>query len=680
MLYSKFHKYISHDLIIMGDFNIITNDPNPSQLNILINQLGLTPQILQNTRPQFNKSNTSTIDQIYTNINKTNIYNSGILLEDLTDHLPIYTIIKIKTKIRNNSNEIKTRKITINNTKRLINALKNTNWDSVLEDNDAENSYNKFYTIYTSIINQFIPLLTNKISSNILSKNWITNKIKRDINKKYKLYKLYLDNKNEINLYNYKQLRNQLTLNIKKAKQSYIDSKIKNSISTKENWNLINNLINKQQIKQSPNYIIDEFENKFNNDKQIANAFNSYFINTSQSINNQFTSPINNINPINITPISKSIYLQPTSTHEINSIIQNNKSKTSLDTDYLNIKLLKISKDYIDLPLNHILNLYLSSGTFPLKMKLSSIKPIHKKNNINIISNYRPISILSQLSKILEKIIYNRLMQFIQNNNIINTTQYGFIKKHNTTQATLDIYNHIMENKKENKAINTLFLDLSKAFDTIEHSIIISKLDKYGIRGIPLKLIKNYLHNRTQLVKVNITESDIITNDIGVPQGSILGPLLFIIYVNDLPLYLEDNNVKFTVYADDTAITFTADNNIELTNLIKKTLIKIEKWYKYNKLKLNISKTEMINFNSNKYPNNIISLNDTLINNVYNYKYLGIILDSKLDFKNHIIKLNNKLSQIQFLISKLSKFIKTNSLIIIYNSIFLPYLNYGNIL
>ena len=201
----------------MGDFNIITNDPKPSQLNILINQLGLTPQILQNTRPQFNKSNTSTIDQIYTNINTTHIYNSGILLEDLTDHLPIYTIIKIKTKIRNNSNEIKTRKITINNTKRLINALKNMNWDSVLEDNDAENSYNKFHTIYTSIINQFIPLLTNKISSNILSKNWITNKIKRYINKKYKLYKLYLDNKNEINLYNYKQLRNQLTLNIKKA-------------------------------------------------------------------------------------------------------------------------------------------------------------------------------------------------------------------------------------------------------------------------------------------------------------------------------------------------------------------------------------------------------------------------------------------------------------------------------
>ena len=118
-------------------------------------------------------------------------------------------------------------------------------------------------------------------------------------------------------------------------------------------------------------------------------------------------------------------------------------------------------------------------------MKLYSIKPIHKTNNINSISNYRPISILSRLFKILEKIIYNRLIQFIQNNNIINTTQYGFLKKHNTTQATLDINNNIMENKKENKAINTLFLDLNKTFATIDHSIIISKFDKCGNRWIP---------------------------------------------------------------------------------------------------------------------------------------------------------------------------------------------------
>ena len=129
---------------------------------------------------------------------------------------------------------------------------------------------------------------------------------------------------------------------------------------------------------------------------------------------------------------------------------------TSLDTDYLNMKLLKISKDYIDFASSRIVNLCLSSGTFPLKIKLSSIKPFHKKN-INIISNNRPISMLNQLSKILEKIIYNILMQFIHNTNIINTTQYGFLKKHNTIRATLDIYNHIMENKKENKAINTLF-------------------------------------------------------------------------------------------------------------------------------------------------------------------------------------------------------------------------------
>ena len=221
--------------------------------------------------------------------------------------------------------------------------------------------------------------------------------------------------------------------------------------------------------------------------------------------------------------------------------------------------------------ITHLFNRSLLDGYFPNILKKSKIIPLYKSGDRKKPENYRPISLLPQLSNILERLIKNRILNFINKHNIMNECQYGFRNNISTADAISEtIISDILESLQKCAIIS---IDLRKAFDTLVHTIFLNKL--------------------------------------------------FI---------------------------------------------------------LNISKTEMINFNSNKYPNNIISLSDTLINNVYNYKYLGIILDSKLDFKNHIIKVNNKLSQIQFLISKLSKFIKTNSLIIIFNSIFLPYLNYGNIL
>ena len=180
---------------------------------------------------------------------------------------------------------------------------------------------------------------------------------------------------------------------------------------------------------------------------------------------------------------------------------------------------------------------------------------------------------------------------------------------------------------------------------------------------------------------INNKKSQILCNNIGVPKGSILGPLLFIIYTNDLSLLFNNNQqVKLIVYADDTAIKFTDENNEQLKYTIDNMITKIEKWYTLNKLKININTTKIVNFNSRKYSNIHLTINNISIQNEIEYKYLGIIIDKDINFKNHIINLNNKLSKILYSISRLSKYIKTQPMIIIYNSLFLPHIMYGNII
>ena len=295
-------------------------------------------------------------------------------------------------------------------------------------------------------------------------------------------------------------------------------------------------------------------------------------------------------------------------------------------------------------------------------------------------SNYRPIAILPVFSKILEKIIYHRLYDFLQNKNILTDNQFGFRKKYSTSLAIFNLTESVLKEMEKGNFCIGLFMDLSKAFDTIDHHILLNKLEYYGVRGIARQWFSSYLHQRTQYVMVNGVKSSIQCNNCGVPQGSVLGPLLFLIYINDI--VNSSNLFRFSLFADDTVATLSGKNLQTLVSSVNKEISNVSLWFKANKLSLNHSKTNYIIFRTRKrgVPTNLpeILIDDVIINKVDNVKFLGVTINEYLDWSTHTSVISKSVARSVGILSKLKFILPSNILKLIYNSLILPHLSYCN--
>ena len=283
-------------------------------------------------------------------------------------------------------------------------------------------------------------------------------------------------------------------------------------------------------------------------------------------------------------------------------------SSRSCGYDGLSMHLLKRIIHPLVTPITHICNLSLSTGIFPNSLKIAKIIPIYKKDDASQIKNYRPISLLPVISKILEKIAYERLYKFLIDNHILNPVQFGFRKGFSTDFAIIQTCDKIINSLANKMHIIGVFMDLSKAFDTINHEILLKKLHNYGIRGTVLSWFRDYLFHRQQYVAFHSSTSSKSYITCGVPQGSILGPLLFLIYINDI--IKSSSLLTYVLFADDTSVFYSHKCLNTLVNTLNSELAKISTWFKCKKLSLNIDKTCFINFNTSQsqlnIPNNII--------------------------------------------------------------------------
>ena len=523
---------------IFGDFNLNVLEygicsKGTAYIDLLYSH-GFLQTIIYPTRCA--KNSATVIDHCITN-NSSMCHKSTILTTLISDHFPIlYTITKNKQSYR--PKFIETRNFLDSNIQNFKTNIKSINWEPLIHNNDVQSSYDYFSETFISLYELYFPLTKKRFNPKYHRADpWFTNGLLISRREKIRLDGVAARTGRDDDAIKYKRYRNTYNKLVKLAKKLYFDNKIQtNQGNLKQTWKILRSAINKKD-KKSNNSISSILHNNqtVTCPETIANILNEYFCSEPTNIVNGI-SPFpkeGGADPESLTngggagiPSFRSADLQVGS-EEIYAALSSLETKNSLDADNLSMQFIKKCFDTIITPFQHIVNLSLSSGIIPSQFKIAKVIPIFKSGDPRLPNNYRPISLLSNFSKILEKIMYNRLINFIEHHNLLSKHQFGFRKNHSTIHPMVLLDNYISEALNNKNYAIAIYCDLRKAFDTVDHSILISKLRKMGIGGTELKWFVNYLTDRKQFVHIDGKCSSLLNILLGVPQGSILGPLLF---------------------------------------------------------------------------------------------------------------------------------------------------------
>jgi len=681
--------HINKPFLLAGDYNLnllkCDDDVLLSKFIDIMQSYNMQPSVTRPTR--VTEFSATLIDNIFTNL-PVSACKSLIVYDDTSDHFPILLEFDLVLDSVPPNVISSKRFFNASNSAKFVANVSLIDWSDLIHcctfSNDTDTLFNCFLAVFSDVFNSCFPLENDCRSSKRLRKPilpWLSSSLIKCCKTKSTLYKKYRSSKSVIDKCKYLAYKKKLKATLKSAEREYYEEKFfKNSDNIKKTWEIIGKILN----RPTKNIINPSFLSNnvmISDNRQIAEEFNNYF--ATIGLNLAATIVPTQIHFSSFLPPgpSQSAVFECTDPLEIRSIICNLTSSCSTGVDEIPSSVIKLVVDYISMPLCSIINNAICNACFPKILKIAKVIPIHKSGDSSLFSNYRPISLLTNFTKIFEKVIFVRLKNFLAKINIPSNNQFGFQSKKSTSMAILEMVDKISSAIDSKNCAMGIFIDLAKAFDTVDHNILLEKLRHYGIRGISLDLIKSYLHDRMQYVSFNGFDSLQQPVSCGVPQGSILGPLLFLVYIDDMSNC--SKLLRFILFADDTNIFFMHKTLIDMFMTANCELQKLSTWFRVNKLSLNVKKTNFIVFTARGHfplpPLCDIKVDGFSVQRVQSCKFLGLFIDENLSWKLHISSIASTIARNIGIIKCIRSKINSKVSLLLYDTMISPYLTYGNI-
>ena len=685
----EWHKNIIHmmdkvvdqgsDILMMGDFNINLFAPHTKWMTSY-ESCGLTQLIREPTRVSnlLNKTTHTLIDHIYTN-NVDKISEPKVYITAASDHYLIqcrYKYNDLKSK-KHSHVYTNVRSFKHFDQNQFLYDLSQVSFNPVYQCSNPDEALETWYSLFLPVVDKHAPIRQKRVKQKSVPAH-ITQEIKNLMKERDEAKHRY--GKQDIR---YKKLRNKVTDEIKQAKTRQTKESIERDDTLANVWRIMNVITGKSKNTpgETSNFSPEELNTHFISLAQkLQNNDNN---NNNNNNNNYTTQTFNDLLEFSNSKPRQAFTLPHLSVFEVGKMITKLQSKKSCGVDNINAFTLKLAIPYVVESLTYIYNQCITQCIFPKALKIAKVVPLPKVKNPNSPSEYRPISLLPILSKPLERHMQKHLSKYIELSELFYVYQSGFRKNHSCQTALIRLCDSWYRSINNSEIVGTVFLDLRKAFDLVNHEILLSKLHIYFKDTNTNNLLNSYISNRTQFVHNNGVSSSQQSITSGVPQGSILGPLLFCLYINDLPLCLKGLNVTCDIFADDNSL-HTHDRKLEVVNAnLQEGLLRIDNWCKRNKMMLNPDKTKsMVITTRQKHQLKPLildlRLNDKKIEQVESHKVLGVTIDMKLTWEPHINNICKLVARNVYLLKLLGNFVDLKYLTIFFHAHCMSHMNYAS--